>query len=55
MPGSILDLRDKLAFLLSRSDEVKRVGQAVKERMDEKYSWDSIAKKTIKVYQESLK
>ncbi len=51
--NSTLDLRDKLAFLLSRSDEVKRVGQRARKKMEEKYSWDSIAKKTVKVYQET--
>ncbi|MEI8344304.1 MAG: glycosyltransferase family 4 protein [Candidatus Moraniibacteriota bacterium] len=52
--GSIMDLRDKLAFLLSRTDEVKRVGQRAKKKMEEEYSWDSISKKIIQVYQEIL-
>jgi glycosyltransferase involved in cell wall biosynthesis len=53
--NSVIDLRDKLAFLLSRADEVRRVGQRARKKMEEKYSWDSIVKKTIGVYQESLK
>jgi len=53
--NSTIDLRDKLAFLLSRNDEVKRVGLRAKKKMEEKYSWDSIVKRTMEVYQESLK
>ncbi len=50
---SIIDLRDQLAFLLSRNDEVKKMGERAKKRIEENYSWDSIAKKTIEVYQEA--
>lgn len=52
-PSSIIDLRDKLAYLLSRSDEVKRVGQHARKKMEEKYSWDSIVKRTLEVYRKS--
>lgn len=49
---SVIDLRDRLAFLLNRSDEVKKVGEQARKRIEENYSWDSIVKKTLEVYQE---
>lgn len=54
VPASIADLRDKLAFLLSRSDEVKRVGQRAKKKMEAEYGWDSIAKKTLEAYENTI-
>jgi len=52
--NSVIDLRDKLAFLLSRADEVRRVGQRARKKMEEKYSWDSIVKKTMEVYRNKI-
>ncbi len=52
--NSIVDLRDKLAFLLSRNDEVRRVGQRARKKMEEKYSWDSIVKRTLEIYRNAV-
>ncbi|NTV41230.1 MAG: glycosyltransferase family 4 protein [Candidatus Moranbacteria bacterium] len=53
--GSMIDLRDKLAFLLSRPDEVKRFGIRARKKMEEKYSWDAIVKKTLEIYEKVTK
>ena len=53
-PNSVTDLRDKLAFLLSRTQDVTRVGERVKKKMDEKYSWDSIVKRTLEIYKNAM-
>jgi glycosyltransferase involved in cell wall biosynthesis len=50
----VQDLRDKLAYLMNRPDEIERLGKIAKERVAQEYSWDSIAKKTINVYREAL-
>lgn len=47
---NVKDLRDKLAYLVSRNDEVERIGKNAKEKIETQYSWDSIAQKTIEVY-----
>jgi glycosyltransferase involved in cell wall biosynthesis len=47
---SVTDLRDKLAYLLNRTDEVEKFGALAKEKVRLEYSWDSIVKKTIEVY-----
>jgi glycosyltransferase involved in cell wall biosynthesis len=47
---SMTDLRDRLAYLLSRSEEVERVGILAKQKIQEQYSWDSIARKTVDLY-----
>ncbi len=52
---SVVDLRDKLAYLLSRSDVVGKFGKMAKEKIYNMYSWDSIVQKTINVYAEIIK
>ncbi|EKE19798.1 MAG: capsular polysaccharide biosynthesis glycosyltransferase CapM [uncultured bacterium] len=51
---SVTDLRDKLAFLLSRSDVVQETGKKARVRIQDEFSWDSIAKKTIGVYKSAI-
>ncbi|EKD58762.1 MAG: Glycosyltransferase [uncultured bacterium] len=46
---SVLDLRDKLAYLLSRNDEVEKIGKMAKEKIEREYGWEKIAQKTIEV------
>ena len=48
---SVVDLRDRLAYLLSKPAEVLEVGARAKKRIQDEFSWDSIAKKTIGVYE----
>jgi len=51
---SVVGLRDKLAYLLSRPEEVEKIGKRAKKRIQEEYSWDSIVKKTLDVYLQTL-
>ncbi|EKE19057.1 MAG: Glycosyltransferase [uncultured bacterium] len=46
---SVIDLRDKLAYLLSRNDEVEKFGKLAREKMEKEYGWEKIAQKTIEV------
>jgi len=45
------NLEEKLAYLLNKSDEVKKIGKCAKERVQKEYSWDSIARKTLRIYE----
>jgi glycosyltransferase involved in cell wall biosynthesis len=47
---SVTSLRDRLAYLLSKPDEVKEQGILAKKRIQNDFSWDSVATKTIDVY-----
>ena len=49
------DLEEKLAYFLNKSDEVERIGKCAKERVDKNYSWDSIARKTLGIYESNQK
>lgn len=44
---SITDLRDKLAYMLSRTEEVNLAGQKIREKMEKEYGWENIAQKSI--------
>ena len=46
---SVLELRDRLAYLLSRNDEVEKFGKLAKEKIEREYSWETIAQKSIEV------
>jgi len=48
------DLKNKLANLLNRPTELEHTGKRSRERAEREYSWDSIVKKIIDVYQEIL-
>jgi len=47
-------LRDKIAYLLAKSEEVEMMGLLAKEKARKQYSWDSIAIKTAQVYEELI-
>lgn len=49
------DLLTKLEYLLERPQLVRHLGWLGRERAIKCYSWDNIAKETIKVYQEVIK
>ncbi|NTW27518.1 MAG: glycosyltransferase family 4 protein [Candidatus Moranbacteria bacterium] len=51
---SVLSLRDRLAYLLSRPAEVAKIGLLAKQRIQDEFSWDSIVKKTLEVYKSVL-
>lgn len=45
---SVSDLRDKLAYFLSRSEEVEKIGKKAKEKIEKEFGWGKIAERTIK-------
>ncbi len=47
---NINDLKNKLAYLLNKKSEVELMGAKAKKRAREKFSWESIAQKTIQAY-----
>jgi len=47
-------LKQELAYYVNRPEEAKRLGELAKVRIDDAFSWDAIAKKTIEVYQETI-
>ena len=49
---NINDLKNKLAYLLNRESEVEIMGKKARKRAEEKFSWESIVKKTIQVYRD---
>lgn len=53
-PGSIVDLRDKLAYVLNRPEEIKKVAELSKKRIQERYSWSWAAEKTLDIYRQAL-
>lgn len=53
-PHNVDDLVEKLDYLLSHTEEAKKMGEKARELVLEKYTWENNAKQTIKVYQESL-
>lgn len=48
-------LRDQLAFLLNRPEILTEIGERAKERIEDKFSWDAIARRTESVYQDLVK
>ena len=51
---SVIALRDRLAYLLNRPEEVEKIGARAKKRIQKEYSWDSIVKKTLEIYLQAL-
>ena len=51
---SVTELRDKLAYLISRNEEVQETGAKAKNRIEQEYSWDSIVLKTIETYKSQI-
>ncbi len=48
---NIEDLRDKLAVLLNRPEDVAALGKKAQKRIEDHFSWNAIAKRTVKLYQ----
>jgi glycosyltransferase involved in cell wall biosynthesis len=46
------NLRDKLAYLLSKPDEVENMGKKSQQRIAKEFSWQSIAQKTNRLYRD---
>jgi glycosyltransferase involved in cell wall biosynthesis len=49
------NLEEKLAYLLNSSEEIEKMGKCAKERIKKEYSWDSITRKTLAVYELLIK
>lgn len=52
---NVESLKKELAYYVNRPDEAKIIGRAARERIEQHYSWDAIARKTLDVYQDALK
>lgn len=50
----VQDLKEKMAYLLNRPNEVISVGRAAKVLAEREYSWESIARKTLGVYEDAV-
>lgn len=48
--GDVVGMEEELVQLLQDGEERKRFGQAARDMVDTKYSWDAIARKTLKCY-----
>lgn len=46
------NLRDKLAYLLNKPDEVENMGKKSQQRIAKEFSWQSIAQKTNRLYRD---
>lgn len=51
---SVIDLRDKLAYILTRPDEIDKLGIKAKGKVRKDHGWDSIAQKTIDSYRQAI-
>jgi glycosyltransferase involved in cell wall biosynthesis len=49
------DLEEKLAFLLNKPAEVKKMEKISKERIRKDFSWDSISRKILSMYESTQK
>ncbi|MCD4678173.1 MAG: glycosyltransferase family 4 protein [Desulfobacula sp.] len=49
-PGDIDDLANKCIHIFSDNEKLEKMGKYSRELADTKYSWDSIAKRTMEVY-----
>jgi glycosyltransferase involved in cell wall biosynthesis len=47
-------LKQEMAHYINRPDEAKRLGASAKERIENSFSWDAIARRTAEVYQEAI-
>lgn len=47
---NVIDLRDQLAYVLNRPDEVMKMGQRAHQHVEQQYSWKSIARDTLALY-----
>lgn len=51
---NVIDLRDKLAYILNRPNEAKAAGMCVRGRIESEYGWDSITSRILEVYNNEL-
>ena len=51
---NVIDLRDKLAYLLNKPVEIRSAGMCARGRIESEYGWDSISDKTMEVYKQAV-
>lgn len=47
-------LKQEMAYYINRPDEAKRLGELGRQRIDDAFSWDAIARRTAEVYQDTI-
>ncbi len=47
-------LKQEMAHYINRPDEAKRLGELARQRIDDAFSWDAIARRTAEVYQDAI-
>lgn len=50
----VQDLREKLAYVINKPDEATEAGNKAKQRIENEYNWDSIAVRTLLVYEQAI-
>ncbi len=50
----VASLKKNLAYFINRPDEVEALGKLAEMRIQEHYSWNAIARRTLEVYEEAL-
>ena len=52
--GDSEDLKKKLAYLINRPLERKRLGEEARARIESEYSWDAIVRETLDIYKKLI-
>lgn len=47
-------LKQEMAYYINRPDEAKRLGELGRQRIEDAFSWDAIARRTAEVYQDTI-
>lgn len=47
-------LKQEMAHYINRPDEAKRLGELARQRIDDAFSWDAIARRTAEVYRDAI-
>lgn len=47
-------LKQEMAQYINRPDEARRLGELARQRIDDAFSWDAIARRTAEVYQDTI-
>jgi glycosyltransferase involved in cell wall biosynthesis len=53
-PANVEQLKEKIKFLAENPELCREIGKNARKTVEEKYSWDVVAKKTLKVYEKVL-
>jgi len=53
-PRNVKQLRERIQYLIENHELCKEMGENARKTVEEKYSWDVIARETIKIYEKVL-